>query len=83
MITDNGANVIKAVRLLQDHQEGSEQISDSEDSDSSGDEDEDVGNQRSRAFPNFEEEEEQFLKMDTDISQEIETLGKKRGRCFR
>lgn len=79
LITDNGANVIKAVRLLQDPEEGRDQMSG--DSDSSADEDD--GNQRFRASLNPEEEEEEFHTRETELNQEITNLGKKRGKCFR
>ncbi len=82
MITDNGANILKAGRLLQDDGD----TNPADDSSSSDDEDQDDQSPGLGASPTIEkepDEEEQYLHRDKEIEQEMSSLGKKRGRCFR
>jgi hypothetical protein len=91
LVTDNGANIIKAGRLLQGDVDTNlaSSASPADDSDTSDDEDQDDQRSSLGALPpnddepDEEDEEEQYLNRDKEIEKEMNTLGKKRGRCFR
>ncbi len=80
--------MIKAIRLLQEHQEdgGDQEGTAAGDSDDSSD-DKDGDYERFRDSLNtgdvVQQEEGQFLNRDAELNRELTALGKKRGRCFR
>jgi hypothetical protein len=85
LVTDNGANIIKAVRLLQDERQ--EKITVSSDSDSgssSSDSEDELGSAKDLDCDLLQHEEEDYETTEAQLHQEVEeVLGKKRGKCFR
>jgi hypothetical protein len=81
LVTDNGSNIIKAVRLLQDADHESNPAGPDSDSDSSEDESEQLRNPMD--LDTVQREEEEFEIRDATLQEEVENMGKKRGKCFR
>jgi hypothetical protein len=86
LVTDNGSNIIKAVRLLQDAGQDNIPAGSDDDSDSSS-EDEEEENQL--GYPMdlgtaVQREEEEFESREAQLQKEVvENMGKNRGKCFR
>ena len=82
LVTDNGSNIIKAVRLLQDVAQGNIPAGADSDSDSSDDEGEELRDPMD-LDNHVQREEEEFEILDARLQEEVENMGKKRGKCFR
>jgi hypothetical protein len=83
LVTDNGANIIKSVRLLQDAgRENVSSLSAGSDSDSSEDEDQELRDPMD-LIESVQREEEEAEILDARLKEEVEIMGKKRGKCFR
>jgi hypothetical protein len=90
LITNNVSNIIKAIRLLQDA--GKDNIPEDSDASSEDEDDDNVPRdslglddvQQGEELDNaVQREQEEFDIREAELQAELETMGKKRGKCFR